>query len=90
MGLAERTASEDADESRGRMDSARIRDTAFFISKALLPRTFARDDIELIATIVIRAQESRLSLTPAYVTAELLSRGRSQHKAQEIVSALFK
>lgn len=78
-----------SEEARGRADSLRLRDAAFMINRAA-GNTLDGADAEMIARIFLAASERGVRVTPDYLTAEIKARGRSPHKAAELVKAILR
>jgi len=75
-----------SDEARRRVDTARVRDFAFRIKKAL--PGFSDDEAEALAQVVIEASDQGIKATRPLVTRRLIEMGRSPDDAANISRAL--
>lgn len=77
-----------SDEARDRIGSQRLRDATFMVQRAARGQ-LEPSDAEMLAGIFLNATDRKIQVTADYLTAELRARGRSPHKASEIVRAVF-
>lgn len=77
-----------SEEARDRIGSQRLRDATFMVQRAARG-LLEQPDAEMLAGIFLNATDRNIRVTADYLTAELKARGRSPHKAVELVRAIF-
>ena len=77
-------------ESQQRIEAAKLRDIAFRIEGIVSGSSLSRYDIEMLAAIILGGFEQNLHVNKSYVYDALLKNGRTKHKAEILVTALFK